>query len=209
MSDFYPEETILCPMTYQDAILILQNVNPERGDIWSQMEKELRKWVRENGAEMFEILAEHKEEILAAAFPDEKSELKSDPAFPNGRAAEFAAEIVKFLKENHLWLDVRVYFNRMCFATDNGKGIGTLRESRTETNGPLYFIPDIDPRDYFQYVNPNHILSMSFEGPFYECLNGYAGDYGYEIEAEFRQLLQKYGCYYELGDAWNLSVYKL
>ena len=48
MSDFYPEETILRPMTYQDAILILQNVNPEYGDIWSQMEKELRKWVRVN-----------------------------------------------------------------------------------------------------------------------------------------------------------------
>ena len=43
MSDFYPEDTILRSMTYQDAILILQNVNPEYGDIWSQMKKELRK----------------------------------------------------------------------------------------------------------------------------------------------------------------------
>lgn len=209
MSDFYPEETILRPMTYQDAILILQNVNPEYGDIWSQMEKELRKWVRENGAEMFETLAEHRTELLAAAFPDEKPKLKNDPAFPNGRAAGFAAEVVRFLSQHFLWHDCRVYFNGQCFATDDGKGTGNLLESRTKTNGPLYSIHNIDPRDYFQYVNPNHILSMSFEGPFYECLNGYAGDYGYQIEEEFQQLLAKYGCYYELGDAWNLSVYKL
>lgn len=209
MSDFYPEETILRPMTYQDAILILQNVNPERGDIWSQMEKELRKWVRENGEEMFELLNEHREEILAAAFPDEKPELQNDPAFPAGRAANLAAEIVRFLNRRSLWRDVRVYFNGKCFATDNGKGTGNLLGPRTETNGPFYVIPDIDPRDYFSYVNPKHILSMSFEGPFYECLNGYAGNHGYQIKEEFRQLLAKYGCCYELGDAWNLSVYKL
>lgn len=209
MSDFYPEETILRPMTYQDAILILQNVNPERGDIWSQMEKELRKWIRENGAEMFETLAEHREEILAAAFPDEKPELKNDPDFPEKRAADFAAEVVRFLREHHIWCDTRVYFNGKCFATDSGRGAGELLLVREDGNGQLYLIPDIYPRDYFQYVNPNHILSMSFEGPFYECLNGYAGDYGYQVEEEFRQLLAKYGCYYELGDAWNLSVYKL
>lgn len=209
MSDFYPKDTILRPMTYQDAILILQNVNPEYGDIWSQMEKELRKWVRANGAEMFETLAEHREEILAAAFPDETQELKNDPAFPMGRVANFAAEVVRFLNQHGLWHDTRVYFNGKCFATDDGKGTGSLLGPRTKTNGPLYVIFNKDPRDYFQYVNPNHILSMSFEGPFYECLNGYAGDYGYQIEEEFRQLLAKYGCYYELGDAWNLSVYKL
>ena len=208
MSDFHPEEIILRPMTDQDAILSLQNVNPEYGDIWSQMEKELRKWVRVNGAEMFETLAEHREEVMAAAFPDLTPEFKNDPDFPKKRAAEFAADVVRFLREYHIWCDTRVYFNGQCFATDNGRGTGELLLVREDGNGPLYRIPDIDPRDYFQYVNPDHILSMSFEGPFYECLNGYAGGPGYRIEEEFRQLLAKYGCYYELGDAWNLSVYK-
>lgn len=208
MSDFYPEDAILRPMTYQDAILILQNVNPEYGDIWSQMKKELRKWVQQNGEEMFELLNEHREEILAAAFPDEKPELKNHPDFPAETAAKFAAEIVRFLRQNHLWSDTRVYFNGQCYATDDGKGTGILLENRMEGNGPLYLIPDMDPRDYFQYVNPEHILSMSFEGPLYDCLNCCAGKHGYEIEAMLWHLFEKYDCYYELGDAWNLTLYK-
>lgn len=50
---------------------------------------------------------------------------------------------------------------------------------------------------------------MSFEGPFYEVLNGYAGDYGWVVEEKFSDLLKKYGVYYELGNAWNLSLYQI
>ena len=209
MSDFYPEETILRPMTYQDAILILQNKNPERGDIWIQMESELRKWIRENEAEMFETLAEHREEILAAAFPDDFAVSGNDPAFTSIQLEKLAGDILKFLRENGLWHDVRIYFDGKCWATDNGCGEGEPLYEPDEKASPVFLLRDKSPTDYFKYVACPHILSMSFEGPLYECLNGYAGDHGWQIEEAFSQLLRKYGCFYELGNAWNLTLYKL
>ena len=209
MSDFYPEDTILRPMTYQDAILILQNKNPERGDIWIQMENELRKWIRENEAEMFETLAEHRKEILTAAFPDDFAVSGNDPAFTSTQLEKLAGDILKFLRKNGLWHDVRIYFDGKCWATDNGCGEGEPLYDPGEKESPVFLLRDKSPTGYFEYVASPHILSMSFEGQLYECLNGYAGDYGWQIEEEFSQLLRKYGCFYELGNAWNLTLYKL
>lgn len=61
-----------------------------------------------------------------------------------------------------------------------------------------------DPRDYFKYVNSDHILSMSFEGPLYGVLNAYCPGWT-KLEAEFQKLFEKYGLYYEMGNAWNLT----
>ena len=42
------------------------------------------------------------------------------------------------------------------------------------------------------------------------CLN-MNGEYGYEFEDRIseglRQIFAKYGCYFELGNAWNLTLY--
>lgn len=46
---------------------------------------------------------------------------------------------------------------------------------------------------------------MSFEGPFYHAMNYDGG----AILEKFDDLLHEYGLYYELGDAWNLSLYKI
>ena len=68
-----------------------------------------------------------------------------------------------------------------------------------------------DPRKYFEYVNFNHFISMSFEGPLNYVLNfldDFAGDYDSEREEELCKIFEKYGYYYELGNSWNLSAYK-
>lgn len=112
-----------------------------------------------------------------------------------------AMDIFKWLLEHEMWQDVRIYFN--------GKAIGTYNPETGEYcyNENRYFtIDDIDPKDYFEYVNEDHMLSMSFEGPLYELLNGYIDCR--ELTDEFMELFNKYGVYYELGNAWNLSVYE-
>ena len=47
---------------------------------------------------------------------------------------------------------------------------------------------------------------MSFEGELYDVLNGYAYGWGKRAD-EFRQIFEKYGVYFELGNAWNLTCY--
>lgn len=112
--------------------------------------------------------------------------------------AALAKDIYDFLIKYDMWIDVAIYFNGIRWSTYGGdKSEGSVEP----------FVTEADPHDYFKYVGP--ILSMSFEGTFYEIMNGYRGNIGWKIEKEFRDLLAKYGVYYELGNAWNLSVYKI
>lgn len=62
----------------------------------------------------------------------------------------------------------------------------------------------VSPFDYFAYANPHHVLSMSFEGNFFNDIN-----YGSSAPKWFLQLLNQYDLYYKQGDAWNLSLYPL
>lgn len=108
-----------------------------------------------------------------------------------------AKEIREYLLQNELWQDVRIYFNRKAFATDDGQG-------HYAYNNPnkLFVIEDVDPRDYFDYCGD--IMSMSFEGPLYDVLNYYFGS----LESGLAAIFDKYGCYYELGNAWNLTLHQ-
>lgn len=112
-----------------------------------------------------------------------------------------AAEIREFLIAEEMWQDVTIYFNRKAFSTYdkmNGKYYYNDREH-------LVVLEDEDPKRYFEYVNPDHILSMSFEGPVYEVVNHWPG---YDsIRKRFDAIFEKYGLYYELGNTWNLSCY--
>ncbi len=117
------------------------------------------------------------------------------------RIEELAYEIKEFLIKHEMWIDVRIYFNGKALSTDDGNSNYAYNDPNVD-----YIIEDVKPNDYFEYVGDN-ILCMSFEGPFYELLNGYT-PYSYydQIEGEFRNILSKYGLYYELGHPWNLSV---
>ncbi len=115
---------------------------------------------------------------------------------------KLAVDIRQFLLDREMWIDTRIYFNGVAFATDDGKGHFYYNDPKH-----LVELPDEDPHDYFEYVGP--YLSMSFEGPFYDVMNGYLGRWGYKVEEEFHELLRKYGVYSELGNAWNLSVFDI
>lgn len=109
---------------------------------------------------------------------------------------EMVNEIIDYLRANNLEHDVCIYFNnkRIRFYNEWDKLRKVLIScSKTEEN--------INPLDYFEYVNEKHILSMSFEGALYHKIN-----YGRNTD-EFDAIFKKYGLYYEQGHAWNLTAY--
>lgn len=118
--------------------------------------------------------------------------------FTPAKIEKMAKEIRDFLNKHELWEDVRIYFNGKAYATDDGKGNYSYNDPNK-----LYVLEDVDPRDYFEYVGD--ILSMSFEGGLYDLLNYEFG----KTYNEFNELIKKFGCYYELGNAWNLSLYEI
>ena len=109
-----------------------------------------------------------------------------------------ATEIINYLRKRGLDDDVSIYFNNKRMRIGNNWD----REKKE-------FIPytkveeNMNPLKYFSYANPKHILSMSFEGSLYHLLNGYSGG----STKGFDNIFKKYGLYYELGNAWNLSCY--
>ena len=110
----------------------------------------------------------------------------------------FAIDIMCYLTENDLDSDVCIYFNN--------KRIRHEYDWRTLDPTPKLIVEEnMNPFDYFEYANHEHILSMSFEGPLYDELN-YV--YGKKTEG-LEKIFKKYGCYFELGNAWNLSAYPL
>lgn len=113
---------------------------------------------------------------------------------------ELAVEIREFLLQNEMWIDVSIYFNGKCFTTydkENKKFYYNDREH-------LVVEENVDPRTYFEYVNPDHILSMSFEGVVCEML--YYGEFQ-STKRKFDAIFEKYGVYYEFGEIWNFSCY--
>jgi len=101
---------------------------------------------------------------------------------------KMAYEILELLKEYELNTDTRIYFSNKCL-TGEGETIENIKGS-----------------EYFNYANDD-TLSMSFEGGFYSVINYYNPQLADEVEPIFSEILNSYGLYYELGDAWNLAIY--
>ena len=116
---------------------------------------------------------------------------------------KMAKEVRQFLLDNHLWVDVCIYFNGKAFSTDDRKGSFAYNDPDKQ-----FVLEDVDPRNYFEYVGD--ILSMSFEGELCGCLNFY-NEYGADFDSRIMEglssIFAKRGLYYELGNHWNLSVY--
>lgn len=112
---------------------------------------------------------------------------------------QLATEVFNWLVDNEMWVDTAIYFNGKCWSTSN--------QGCTEFcyNQRKYFEYEADPRNHFEYVREPNILSMSFEGDLYDVLNDGWG----KLEEEFRNIFEKYGLYFELGNAWNLSCYEI
>lgn len=202
MEDYFNmNDGIMRPFIYEDAAIILQNVNPERGDVWAVMKKELRQWAYDNITDMMFLLDQHKEEVWAAAFPNERRPLENAPGWSSERLEVLAWDIQKWLCDHNLWIDVCIYYDGKRMSTSgvvDGK-------KHFRYNGEPFIEEGVDPRDYFEYVANPHILSMSFEGALCHLLAYSIGD---RLEREFQSIFNCHGLYYELGDHWNLSCYK-
>ena len=113
---------------------------------------------------------------------------------------KLAVEIREFLLEHEMWVDTAIYFNGKRFSTYD-KATGKFHYNDRVN---LVVEEDEDPRTYFDYVNPDHILSMSFEGQVCEMLY-----YGTQprLKKEFDKIFDKYGVYYEFGNHWNMTCY--
>lgn len=120
---------------------------------------------------------------------------------------ELADAIMKFLKDNDIALDVSIY-------VDNKRYSFTYYDFDKKEFFPDPFWKEEEgeffPGTYFSYFAKQHILSMSFEGDFYRIMNvAYENDEWKDLYNKFRQLLDNMGVWYELGDAWNLTVFPL
>ena len=114
-----------------------------------------------------------------------------------------AIDIYEWCIKHGLWGDNIIYFDGVAWSnSDTWHG-----EHGKKIAEDLYEYDDRNPRDYFEYANPE-TLSMSFEGSLNHILNGYVRGWS-NLEIEFGNIFAKHGCYYELGNAWNLSVYEI
>ena len=107
-------------------------------------------------------------------------------------------EITAFLDKHNLQSGVYIYFNNKRIVSEgffDGENL-TYKWIQEE---------NMDPHDYFDYAAYNHILSMSFEGALYDIINFYGG----ALDEKFREIFEKYGLYFEQGNAWNLSAYPI
>ena len=110
------------------------------------------------------------------------------------RKTEIVKKIEKFIKKHDLHHDVRIYFNDKAWCY-NSRGQKTVEK-------------EVSATDYLEYGN-NDTISMSFEGGLYNVLNFYWENKHYEkLWNEFTAIFDEYDCFYELGNAWNLSVYE-
>lgn len=109
---------------------------------------------------------------------------------------QLANEIMQFLDKHEMQDAVCIYFNnKRIRSNSNWDGKNITYQWIEESN--------IDPHNYFEYAAYDHILSMSFEGSLYDCLNYSCG----RREEQFRKLFDKYNIYYEFGNAWNLTAF--
>ena len=104
---------------------------------------------------------------------------------------QLADEITQFLVDHELHYDVQIYYN------------GLVR--KLTDREPYYTEEERDVFSYVEYVPDKHILSMVFEGPFYELMNG--DWFSDTLIDQFNEILEKYGLWYEQGMAFNLSTY--
>lgn len=151
----------------------------------------------------FWYLIEHNmNEIIDAATPEHEKPLKNHPDWSPERVEALALDLYQWLRKQQMWIDVYIYYN--------GKRMGTSGTVDGKTvyryNGDPFIEDGFDPRNYFEYVAKEHILSLSFEGPLYDVLNARTPGWT-KLEAEFQTIFQKHGCYMEMGNAWNGSCY--
>jgi hypothetical protein len=108
------------------------------------------------------------------------------------KTTEIAKKIDNLFKK-HLYGelgDYRIFYN--------GKAI----DVNTSTGRKI--MDDKLASEYVDYSNTAGV-TVTFDGAIYDLMN-YSSDFA--LVNELTDLLEKYGCWYENGNAWNFSVYE-
>lgn len=131
--------------------------------------------------------------------------------FGKSKAEKCAKEIIDFLLKYGLWQDTFIYANNRRFGCYDRKKYHYYYNDGDDKEAPwdcVFVEEDINPKDYLEWTSD--FLCMSFEGPFYNIVNYYyPTKYCDKLLDEFNSIVRKYGYYYELGDAWNLALFKI
>ena len=100
---------------------------------------------------------------------------------------KLAREIRQYLLDRKMWVDTIIYFNGKAFSTDD-------RHGRYYYNDPhnLIVLENEDPHRITEYAGD--ILTMNY------------GEPSWRVEEELRDIFKKYGLWFELGNAWNLTA---
>ena len=112
------------------------------------------------------------------------------------RKLALVKKIDSFLKRHEINYDTRIYWNDRCWDFNS--------------NGKKTVLKDIKGSDYIEYAN-DETITMSFDGGgMYNVMNtNWCSPYYAKLEQEFSDILAEEGYYYELGNSWNLSLYKI
>lgn len=101
-----------------------------------------------------------------------------------------ADEISRYIIEQELGYDTTIYFNNLSYVLDDNS-ISVVENKKAS--------------EIFEYAN-DKTVSMTFEGPLYRALNGYFKSYVYN---DIDKIVNKYGYYFEMGNSWNMALYKI
>lgn len=119
------------------------------------------------------------------------------------KAEKCAKEIIQFCIKHNLGEDTLIYVNNKRFSFIGNED---FLEDLTWDN--VRVEDDVDPHLYLEWAGD--FLSMSFEGGMWDVFNSNWSNEIYDKwEQEISKIFSKYGKYYELGDAWNLSLYDI
>lgn len=99
-----------------------------------------------------------------------------------------------------LWRDVDIFFNSKELTQrdpESGQYFDNDREHLIE-------LENINPRKHVGHAARNHILSMAFDGDVLDMFHKRGHS---EVRERISRLLEKYGVYYEFGEACTLTCH--
>lgn len=103
-------------------------------------------------------------------------------------------EIIRFAKEKNIGKDFSIFYNGEMFTYALNKDYRYYPKIKKNVN----------PLDYCEYFPEKNIISLAYDGKFYEMMDG---ELGWGLYEEFCSLFEKYGLYIEHSDSCHAAAY--
>ena len=118
---------------------------------------------------------------------------------------ELAMKIIDYLSKKKLFDTVWIYANDKRFCSDEPLGSHPFAKKET-AKGTVYFEQkNISVKEYLSDADRN-TLSIAFEGPLYNVINYHDFEFLSKMAKKLK-IEEKFGLHFELGDAWNATLY--